>query len=88
MAGLPPDRLFRVYPEMLAAMKKAWDEVAAEESAKDADFKRASAATVEASNSSRTGSSVSSATDNRAATRVALSELPPSSKKSSSAPTR
>jgi TRAP-type mannitol/chloroaromatic compound transport system substrate-binding protein len=32
--------LHRWSPEMLAAMKKAWDEVAAEESAKDADFKR------------------------------------------------
>ncbi|SLG99723.1 Uncharacterised protein [Mycobacteroides abscessus subsp. abscessus] len=48
----------------------------------------ASAATVDASNSSRTPSSVSSAADSRAATWVALSELPPRAKKSSSRPTR
>ncbi|BCK58642.1 hypothetical protein NWFMUON74_64140 [Nocardia wallacei] len=46
----------------------------------------ASAPTVDASNSSRTGIRVSSALPSRATTWVAISELPPSSKKSSSTP--
>ncbi|BCK58644.1 hypothetical protein NWFMUON74_64160 [Nocardia wallacei] len=48
----------------------------------------ASAATVDASKISRTPSWVFSADDSRAATWVAISELPPSAKKSSSNPTR
>ncbi|PFX03068.1 hypothetical protein CJ469_02589 [Nocardia farcinica] len=48
----------------------------------------ASAATVLASNSIRTGTRVSSAMPRREATWVAISELPPRSKKSSSTPTR
>ncbi|GAB3210077.1 hypothetical protein GCM10027262_34030 [Nocardia tengchongensis] len=48
----------------------------------------ASEATVEASKRARSGMSASSAADRRAITWVAISELPPSSKKSSSRPTR
>nr|WP_155289537.1 MULTISPECIES: hypothetical protein [Rhodococcus] len=48
----------------------------------------ASSATVDASNSMRTGTVASSATPSRETTWVAISELPPSSKKSSSSPTR
>ncbi|MQY32035.1 hypothetical protein NRB56_76520 [Nocardia sp. RB56] len=51
-------------------------------------MRAASAATVLASNSMRTGTRVSSAVPSREATWVAISELPPSSKKSSSTPTR
>ncbi|BDU08626.1 hypothetical protein FMUBM48_48890 [Nocardia cyriacigeorgica] len=48
----------------------------------------ASASTVDASNSVRTGTVVPSAAPIRETTRVAISELPPRSKKSSSTPTR
>ncbi|GBF17834.1 hypothetical protein Br6_05241 [Rhodococcus sp. Br-6] len=55
--------------------------------AESARIRAASASTVEASNTARTGIWARPAADRRATTCVAISELPPSSKKSSSRPT-